>query len=131
MPEKIKTQHVPVKVYKTEDLLMVAAPLPGLQPEDITITVTNSGKLVIHGDLRGVLKDIKELLIDEWSVGSYHRELQLPIAVNGEHANVTYGNGVIVVALPMSQESIPATLTLEKVGTDRGEYVGHVGHVRS
>ena len=31
-----------------------------------------------------MLKGIKELLIDEWSVGVYHRELALSTAVNGE-----------------------------------------------
>ena len=39
--------------------------------------------------------EIKELLMDEWSIGVYHRELALPVAVNAACANVTYGNGVL------------------------------------
>jgi HSP20 family molecular chaperone IbpA len=46
----------------------------------------------------------KELLIDEWSVGVYHHELELPTAINGELANVTYGNWVLTVA---STEEMP------------------------
>jgi HSP20 family protein len=78
--------------------------------------------------LRGLLKDIKELLVDEWSAGYYQREISLPNSVDGEHANVNYGNGVLVVTLPISQQNVPAVLTLAKTGAARGERVGNVGH---
>ncbi len=82
----------------------------------------------MQGDIRGLLKDVKELLTDEWSVGSYYREIQLPNPVDGEHANVTYGNGVLVVNLPISEKTVTATLVLEKTGSARGERVGNAGH---
>ena len=129
MQEKQKIQTVPVKVYRSADRITVAAPLPGLQPEDILVTVTEEGHLVIYGEVRGMLKDIKELLVDEWSVGEYHRELELPEPVDGSLANVTYGNGILVVSLPRSTYSTTAVLRLEKVGLDRGEHVGLAGHV--
>lgn len=112
MHEKSMVQSIPVKVYRSTERLMVAAPMPGLQLEDIVVKVTGDNHIMIHGDLRGVLKDIKELLIDEWSVGSYHRELVLPNTVDAEHGTVTYGNGVVVVALPLSEKTIPATVPM-------------------
>ncbi len=129
MQEKAKIQHVPIKVYRSADRLMIAAPMPGLEPEDINVRVDANSHLIIDGIIRGRLKDIKELLIDEWSVGSYHREMDLPNAVDAVHANITYGNGVLVVALPISEQTTPASLTLQKTGTEHGEYVGHTGHV--
>jgi HSP20 family protein len=128
MPEKAKIQHIPVKVYRSADRLMVATPMPGMLPEDINVKVTADGHLIIDGVVRGLLKDIKELLIDEWSVGSYHRELDLPGSVDALHANVTYRNGVLVVALPLAEKTVPADLTMQTVGVDHGEYVGHTGH---
>ena len=128
MQEKPKIQQIPVKMYRTPDRLMVAAPMPGMEPEDILVEITGDGMLIMHGALRGLLKDVKELLIDEWSVGGYHRELGLPDIVDGEHANVTYGNGVLVVAMPISDEMIPGRLTLETVGPAHGEHVGNIGH---
>jgi HSP20 family protein len=130
MQEKAKLQHIPVKVYRTPDRLMVVAPMPGLIPEDILIEVTADKTLILQGELRGTLKDVKELLVDEWSVGGYYREISLSDAVDGVHANVTYGNGVLVVALPISTQTIPATLALDTVGVDRGEYVGNSGHAQ-
>src|SRR5437879_1260040 len=111
MSEKAKIQHIPVKVYRTHDRLMIAAPMPGLQPEDLGIEVTADNHLILQGEIRGLLKDVKELVIDEWSVGAYHREIQLPVPVDAERANVSYGNGVIVVTFLISSQTVPARLT--------------------
>src|SRR5436309_15920152 len=108
MQEATNPQSLPVKLYRMHDHLTVAAPMPGLEPEDILVEVTEQGQLIIHGDVRGTLKDAKEVLLNEWNVGGYHRELTLTEAVDGEHANVTYGNGVLVIALLSSQSTLPA-----------------------
>jgi HSP20 family protein len=126
--EQLKLQEIPVKVYKTDDRLMVVAPMPGIEPENIMIEVTDNGHLILDGELRGMLKDVKELLLDEWSVGFYHRELELPAPVRGESANVTYGNGVVTVALPISDHTIPSRLTLERITPTHGERKGNAGH---
>ncbi|SRR6266516_6086409 len=127
MQEQAKIQHIPIKVYRAPERLVIAAPMPGIEPENILVKVTENS-VVIQGEIRGLLKDIKELLIDEWSVGVYYREVLLPNAVDGEHATVTYGNGVLVVNFPVSDKMVPATLTLDKIGTARGERVGYVDH---
>ena len=129
MQEKEKIQWIPIKVYRTVDRLMVAAPMPGMQPEDILVQVSEDGRLILQGELRGLLKDVKELLLDEWSVGSYYREITLPNIVDGEQTNVTYANGVLVVAMVVSDVTRPATLTLEKVGPAHGERVGNIGQL--
>ena len=126
--EQLKQQHSPVKVYRTDARLMVAAPMAGLEPENIVVEVTAEGRLILYGDLRGMLKEVKELLLDEWSVGAYHRELALPIPVNGICANVTYGNGVLLVTLPISQQTLPARLVLERITPTHGERKGNAGH---
>ena len=128
MQEQVKLQQIPVKMYKTDDRVMVVAPMPGLEPENIVIEVTSDSHLVLYGELRGMLKDIKELLLDEWSVGIYHRELELPTRVNGESANVTYGNGVVTVALPISDQTVTTRLTLDRLAPTHGERKGNAGH---
>jgi HSP20 family protein len=128
MQERVKLQHIPVKVYRTDERLMIAAPMAGLEPENILVEVTHDGRLILHGDQRALLKEVKELLVDEWSVGVYHRELALPVPVNAACANVTYGNGVLMVTLPISEQTSPARLTLERVTPTHGEHRGNAGH---
>jgi HSP20 family protein len=158
-PGRARGQRVPVKLYTTEDRVMVAAPMPGLQPGDVSVEVTADSRVVLHGELRGVLKaqvfdawatnvreghagvqargrsaprehwrETKEVLLDEWDIDVYHRELDLPAAVDGSLGTATYGNGVLVVALPVASQTRPARLRLETVGPSRGQRVGSAGH---
>jgi HSP20 family protein len=121
-------QHVPVKMYRSDRRLTIVAPMPGLEPENIHVDVTGDGHLILVGQVRGLLKGVKDLLVDEWTVGDYHRDIALPDNVDGEAANVTYGNGVLTVDLPISQQTRPAHLLMQKVGPDHGERVGNFGH---
>jgi HSP20 family protein len=127
MQEQIEPQSIPVKVYRSADRLMIAAPMPGLAPEDITVEITADNAIILDGRLRGMLKGVKDLLIDEWSVGDYHRELPLPDAVDGPSANLTYGNGVLVVAMLIGKQTRPARLALTTVEPGRGMRLGNAG----
>ena len=127
---KKQTQELPVRIYRSENQFALAAPLAGLEPEDITIAI--DGKHVtIHGKQRGPRQDDLDLLKAEWSIGPYHRQVDLPENVDGSLANATYGNGVLVLTLPKADSKGKATraeFTLEPVSPARGEHVGHVGH---
>lgn len=104
------TQQIPVKMYTSGDRLVVAAPMPGLEQEDAQASITEDGRLMLYGRLRGELKGIKDVLMDEWAVGDYARELSLPMPVDGSAATMTYGNGVIVVSLPVSSTTVASEL---------------------
>jgi HSP20 family protein len=127
MQEQLKQQRIPVKIYRTDGRLMIVAPMAGLEPENISVEITVDGRLFIHGNMRSMLKEVKELLLDEWSVGVYHRELELPVAVDAACANVTYGNGVLTVTLPISKQTYPARLTLVRQAPTRGQRRGNAG----
>jgi len=125
-----KPQPIPITMYSTNGRLMIAAPMPGLGPENICVHVTNDGRLILQGDLRARLKeqDGKQRFLEEWHAGAYHREVSLPLPVNAVCANVSYGNGVLALAFPLSPWMIPAHLTLERVAPSRGQHQGNAGH---
>lgn len=122
-----RTVSVPAKVYRTPLRVMVAVPMPGLEPTDITVEVTSSSSLVIRGRQRGALKGIKDEILNEWNAGQYERLIALPTAVDGALANVTYGNGVLVVVLPIAIQTRPAHLTLAALSATRGLHAGNMG----
>jgi HSP20 family protein len=128
MPNQADECALPVNLYRSADRITAAAPMPGVEPEDVSVEVTGDGRLILDGALRGMLKGINEVIQVEWQAGGYHRELGLPVAVDGPHANVTYGNGVLVVALPISTRFHSARLSPRSVGPAQGEWVGHTGH---
>jgi HSP20 family protein len=120
---------IPLRIYRTSDRIMVAAPMAGLEPENISVTVAGD-RLTIQGDERGPHQHELDLLLAEWAVGPYYREIVLPEPVNGALANATYGNGVLVLSLPTMEPgrpAVPAEIRLEMLDATRGERVGHVG----
>ncbi len=104
-------QSIPVKMYRSDVRLVVAAPMPGLEPSDVQAKIMPNGQLALHGRLRGEFKGDKEVLMDEWAVGEYERVLPLPMPVDGKSATVTYGNGVLVVSMPIAAQTTPADLS--------------------
>jgi HSP20 family protein len=123
-----EAQTVPVRIYESGNHLMLAAPMPGLQPQDISISIADH-TISIRGEERGPRQDNLELLIAEWNIGPYFREIALEQAVNGSLTNATYGNGVLVLAMPKTRDArgIDAEFTLEPISATRGERVGHTG----
>lgn len=121
------SQHASVRMYRRRDRLTVAAALPGAEPEDILVEVTAQGTLTVTGRRRGASLEGDEVVLDEWGPDAYHRELQLPVTVDGELANVTYKNGVLVVVLPIVERSRAARLRMETVAPAYGERVASHG----
>jgi HSP20 family protein len=123
-------QPLPVRLYQTASRIMLAAPMPGLEPEDIAVRI-DARHVTIHGEERGQHQREIKLAIAEWSIGPYHREIDLGESVDGVLTNATYGNGVLVLSMPKAsaghRESSVA-FRLVTVADGRGERVGHVGH---
>ena len=125
-----QVQQLPVRIHRNEKQIVIVAPLAGLEPEDITITIDDK-HVAIHGKQRGPRQDKLDLLKAEWSIGPYHRQIRLRDTLDGSLANATYGNGVLVLTIPKADAtSKPARteFTLEAIQPTRGERVGHVGH---
>ena len=62
------------------------------------------------------------MVLAEWTVGPYEREVELPRPVNGDLVNATYDNGVFVLSMPKAtqgQRTVPAEFGLETVGDTR------------
>ena len=122
-------QTVPVQMHQTHELLVLAAPMPGLEPEDITVTIRGD-HLTICGEYRGSRHDQPEILLSEWTVGPYYREVILPQLVDGELTNATYGNGVLVLSMPKLAPGAQRSKTefrLQALTDTRGQRVGHIG----
>lgn len=128
MPEH--GQPIPVRLYRTGELLVLAAPMPGLEPADIKVSIIGD-RVTIHGEERGPHQRERDLVLAEWAIGPYHREVSLPQAVNGALTNATYGNGVLVLSMPKAEGGRPPTeaeVRLEVIAATRGARVAHTGH---
>jgi HSP20 family protein len=122
-------QTVPVQIHQTDALIVLAAPMPGLEPQDISVVIAGD-KVTIRGNYRGSRQETEDLLISEWTIGPYVREIVLPQPVNGPLTNATYGNGVLVLAMPKMERGSGESYTefkLEVVEATVGQRIGHTG----
>jgi HSP20 family protein len=124
-----EAQTVPVRVYQSDDHIMLAAPMPGLEADDISVDVCGPA-VAIRGQERGAGQHHRDLIMAEWTIGPYYRVVALPQSVDGSLTNATYGNGVLVLSMPKlkaGQSGVGANFTLRPMEATRGERVGHAG----
>ena len=123
------SQQLPVRVHRTEGRITVTAPMPGLSAEEISITIMDNAVL-LRGEKQASGQTDLDLIINEWSIGPYTREIMLPDPVRGDLANATYGNGVLVLSLPTVKsggKAVGASFQLRPISATRGERIGHTG----
>jgi HSP20 family protein len=90
-----ETMRVPVNVYEAEEALVIVAPLPGVMPDDIDLTVSGN-QLRIAASMRSAAP--KEYLIHEWHYGPYERVVDIPEGF-GAGGTATFGNGQVAIRL--------------------------------
>ena len=123
------SQKLPVRVHRGNGRITVTAPMPGLSPGEIDITIMEN-TVLLRGEKQGASQTDLDLIVNEWAAGPYEREIILPNQVRGDLANATYGNGVLVLSLPTVKEggtSARASFQLHPLSATRGERIGHTG----
>lgn len=120
-------QILPLNVFDTFHDLVVSAPMPGVEPGDIEVTVSGS-TLTIRAELRGPGQERRQYVRREWSYGPYFRRFELPSKVDAEHANASFGNGILTLTLPKAQTAQVWRIELRETGAAQGHHQGHSGH---
>jgi HSP20 family protein len=103
---------IPVDLYETDDAVVAKAALPGVDPEDVEISV-NDDLLTIKGETKHKEKEEREhFLRRELSYGAFGRTLPLPASVDAEKATAEYEGGVLTITLPKVQGSRTKTIKI-------------------
>ena len=103
----------PVDVLDTNDDVVVKASLPGVEPEDIEISVT--GQVLT---LRGETREEQEEKAQNWyrrerRQGTFVRQLQLPTEVDSARAEALFEDGVLRLTLPKAETVKPKTIRVQ------------------
>ena len=97
----------PMDVEDQENLIRVSFEIPGVNREDVTVTVEN-GVLTVAGEKRvermsGDGKSGSQSI--ERRYGRFERSLALPQTIDADNVSAQYENGVLTLELPKSAES--------------------------
>lgn len=100
-------------VYQDKDNVVVEAPLPGIKPEDISISIEN-GVLSISGESHKKSEvDEKNYYRKEVRYGSFHRSVALPTMVEPDKTKAEYADGVLKITVPKSEKAKPKQIKVE------------------
>lgn len=96
--------------YTKDGQHIVRLDLPGVNPKDVEVSVTDN-TLLIQGERKASQeKTEKDYHYRETSYGRFERRLTLPKGVDAEKINASYKNGVLEVSIP-----IPVQLAGKKI----------------
>lgn len=99
-------------VTEDEDGFVVKASVPGVNPDDLEITLTDN-VLTIKGE-RKEEKEVDEerYHLRERRYGSFSRSITLPVKVDEAGIDATCDNGVLTLSIPKAEEIKPKRITI-------------------
>jgi HSP20 family protein len=101
-----------VDIFENGDDLVIRAEIPGVEKDDVDISVRNNSLT-----LRGERKREQEINDDnayrlERSYGNFVRSFTLPRTVDSSRISAKYSNGVLDIILPKAEEAKPKRIEI-------------------
>jgi HSP20 family protein len=94
-----------VEVADTKDTVVIKAQVPGVNKEQIQVTVSE-GALTIKGETREEeKKEEKNYIHREFRYGAFSRTVPLPAGVQGEKATAQLKDGVLEITIPKNEQA--------------------------
>lgn len=105
----------PLDVTENEEAFVVKAAVPGMNPDDLEITISDN-VLTIKGETNfEETKEDEKVHLQERRFGSFMRSITLPSPVESDAVEATYENGVLTLSIPKAEAVKPKRIAV-KVG---------------
>jgi HSP20 family protein len=102
MAKQAAVESPRVNLYETHDQLTVAIPIPGAHHDTIEV-VLDGRTLSVRAEAR-YPQEQQHYLQHEWSVGTSHRDIELPRPVRAGGAKAMLTHGILTISLPVGSE---------------------------
>jgi HSP20 family molecular chaperone IbpA len=103
----------PVNVYEANDQLTVAMPMPGAHHDTVAVRLEGR-RLIVDAEAR-YPQEQQHYLQHEWSVGTSHREIDLPKTVRASGAKAMLTHGILTISLPIGNEGSTSRTTISVI----------------
>lgn len=100
--------ELPIDVYATDEELVIMAAVPGVNPNDVEITIEGDS-LTIRGEIPAPVENV-DYIAQERPYGKFQRNLRLNIPVQADKAEATFEKGVLTLTIPKQEEIKPRTI---------------------
>lgn len=94
-----------IDAYQTEDSVVVKAPLAGVQPEDLEISITDE-VVTIKGQRQHTETVTQEnYYAQECYWGTFSRSWLVPVPIEPDKAQANLKNGILTIVIPKQAKS--------------------------
>ena len=104
-----------VEVYETKNEVIVAAPLAGINPADLEITIENDVLTLKGATKKESEVDEKNYYRKEIRSGSFFRSVGLPAHILADKAQAESHQGLLKITIPKAPEAKPKTIKVRVV----------------
>ncbi|MCC6607807.1 MAG: Hsp20/alpha crystallin family protein [Anaerolineae bacterium] len=103
---------IALDVAETEAAYLVKATVPGINPDDVEITLEDD-VLSLKGEIQRD-EEVEEAKyhVRERRFGAFSRRIRFPMAVNGDAVEATYSNGVLSLNIPKAEAVKPKRIVV-------------------
>jgi HSP20 family protein len=102
-----------IDLSETEDDLIIKVEIPGIDPEDLDISIAGD-ILSIKGEMKqGFIKESEDYHQMERRYGSFSRTIQLPCRVMIEDVEATYKKGILNIVMPKCKPETARALKIK------------------
>lgn len=102
-----------IDLAESEDEVTVCAELPGVDPNDVEISVVGD-TLTIRGEKRREKEEKdRSYHYEERQYGSFHRAIELPSSVDPDKVDASYKNGMLTVTVAKRPEAKPKKIPVK------------------
>ena len=103
----------PVDIFEEDTAIRIMAEIPGVRPDDVTLTVENN-VLTIQGLKQQVAEERTDRVHRyERTYGAFERSFTLPTTVDANSIKANYENGVLTVTLPKVEKAKPRQIEVQ------------------
>ena len=103
-----------VDISETENEYQVYAELPGINKEDVNVTL-EKGILTLSAETKSESeqKEGEQILRQERRYGKYVRSLHLGKGINDQAVSATYKDGILKIVVPKAEEEKPKVIDVD------------------
>ena len=102
-----------IAMRETDDALMVTAEIPGVEPEDIEISIVDEN-LVIRGEVRHeIVTEHEGYQRTERRKGTFTRTIRLPCRILINDVEATYTDGILQIEMPKCKPEEARKVTIK------------------
>jgi HSP20 family molecular chaperone IbpA len=104
-----------VDLYEAEDVILLVADLPGVNEDDINITLEKD-HLTINGAVNERAPEGFRRVYSEFCYGDYERSFVLSNEIDRDNIEARFDNGVLTLSLPKAETAKARKITIQNAG---------------